>query len=173
MFSENENNMNLPQAKQTTLGLYLTAQEAYEKWKASPDQIKILDVRTFDEYVNIGHPDMAWNIPVFFLTGQWDQEKKQFAIAPNPEFIDEVRQICKPDDTIYVMCRSGGRSAWAVNRLAEAGFTRVYNITDGMEGDKVSDPESVYNGKRIKNGWKNSGVPWTYACNPKHMVLHA
>jgi hypothetical protein len=26
-----------------------------------------------------------------------------------------------------------------------------------MEGYKVDDPESVYVGKQMKNGWKNSG----------------
>ena len=28
---------NLPQGKQTALGLYVTAREAYEKWKADPE----------------------------------------------------------------------------------------------------------------------------------------
>ncbi len=65
------------------------------------------------------------------------------------------------------MCRSGGRSALAVNALAEAGFEHVYNIIDGMEGDKVDEPGSVYLGKRMKNGWKNSGSPWTYDCDPE------
>ena len=74
--------MNLPQEKQTTLGLYLTAKEAYENWKASPDQIKILDVRTFNEYVNVGHAPMAWNIPVFFQKEQWDPEKKTIWYYP-------------------------------------------------------------------------------------------
>jgi hypothetical protein len=36
-----------------------------------------------------------------------------------------------------------------------------------MEGDKVNDPGSVIHGKRMKNGWKNSGLPWTYAVNPE------
>ena len=31
---------------------------------------------------------------------------------------------------------------------------------------KVDDPDSAYHGKRMKNGWKNSGVPWTYDCDP-------
>jgi rhodanese-related sulfurtransferase len=50
----------------------------------------------------------------------------------------------------------------AVNLLAEAGFKNVYNITDGFEGDAVKDPEGYYYGKRVKNGWRNSGAPWTY-----------
>ena len=53
----------------------------------------------------------------------------------------------------------------AVNALAKAGFTQVHNIIDGFEGDKVEDPESVYHGKRMRNGWKNS-APWTYRLDP-------
>ena len=55
--------------------------------------------------------------------------------------------------------------------LAKAGFKNVYNIIDGMEGDLVTDPANVYFGKRMKNGWKNSGVPWTYDVNPEQMRL--
>ena len=59
----------------------------------------------------------------------------------------------------------------AVNLLAKAGFTHVYNITDGMEGDAVKDPNSVFVGQRLVNGWKNSGLPWTYKLTPDRMVL--
>ena len=44
-------------------------------------------------------------------------------------------------------------------------------LVDGVEGDKVSDPDSVFVGKRMKNGWKNSGLPWTYDLDPKLMYL--
>jgi rhodanese-related sulfurtransferase len=67
------------------------------------------------------------------------------------------------------MCRSGGRSAMAVNGLAVAGFTNVYQIVDGMEGDAVKDPDSVFQGQRLMNGWKNSGLPWTYEPDPEKM----
>ena len=67
------------------------------------------------------------------------------------------------------MCRSGGRSAMAVNRLAQAGFTNVYQIIDGMEGDAVEDPDSVFLGHRFRNGWKNAGLPWTYEPDLEHM----
>jgi hypothetical protein len=53
----------------------------------------------------------------------------------------------------------------AVDRLAEAGFQNVYNVVDGMEGDAIVDSESVLHGQRMKNGWKNSGLPWTYHLN--------
>ena len=42
------------------------------------------------------------------------------------------------------------------NLLAKNGHTRVWNIVDGMEGGQVKDPDSVFDGMRMKNGWKNS-----------------
>jgi rhodanese-related sulfurtransferase len=162
---------NLPREKQTTLGLYVTSAEAYEKWKANPEKVKILDVRTPEEYMYIGHAVMAWNIPIFFQTYAWDAEKGHFSMKPNPEFTEQIKATFKPDDIILITCRSGGRSAMAVNQLAAAGFKNVYNITDGMEGDAIKDPESVFNGQRLKNGWKNSGLPWTFKVNIELMKL--
>jgi rhodanese-related sulfurtransferase len=161
----------LPKEKQTTLGLYVTAKEAYEKWKTDPEKVKVLDVRTQEEYLYIGHPAMAWNIPIFFQSYDWDAEKKHFPMKPNSDFLQKIKEVFQPDDIILVTCRSGGRSAMAVNQLAEAGFKNVYNITDGFEGDMVKDSESVFMGQRMINGWKNSGLPWTYSINPKLMLI--
>jgi len=161
----------LPKAKQTVPGLYVTSEEAYYKWKAAPESIKILDVRTIEEYIFVGHAEMAWNIPLDFQTEQWDDSKKYFAVEQNPDFIKQVKKWFSPDETIMVMCRSGDRSAVAVNILTEAGFSTAYTITDGMEGDMVKDSENLYYMKRMKNGWKNSGIPWTYDINPEQVIV--
>ncbi len=68
-------------------------------------------------------------------------------------------------------CRSGGRGAMAVNLLASLGFTNAYNILDGMEGSRVHDPDSVFDGMRRMNGWTMSGLPWTYDLDPARMAL--
>jgi rhodanese-related sulfurtransferase len=161
----------LPQEKQTSLGLYLTSEEAYEKWKESPETVKIIDVRTTEEYLFVGHAEMAWNIPSMLQTYEWDANKKNLPMKLNPDFVAQMKEVAKPSDTLLVMCRSGGRSALAVNRLAEAEFPNVYNIIDGMEGDAVDDPVSVFHDKRMRNGWKNSGIPWTYKLVPERMRL--
>ena len=161
----------LPKDKQTELGLYVTAKEAYEKWKLEPEKVKILDVRTAEEYLFVGHPIMALKVPIASQSYEWDADKKQFPMKLIPDFVTRVRQVAKPEDMIFVMCRSGGRSAMAANLLAKDGFTDVYNIIDGMEGDSVEDPDSVFRGQRLKNGWKNSGCPWTYKLTPERMVL--
>ena len=51
--------------------------------------------------------------------------------------------------------------------LAQEGFKNVYTITDGFEGEEVKDENSYFKGKRMINGWKNSGAPWTYELNPE------
>jgi rhodanese-related sulfurtransferase len=157
----------VPERKRTSLGQYVTAEEAYEMWKSGVERVNILDVRTPEEYVFVGHAEMAMNIPFLFVKHEWNTETNQFAVVPNPDFISEVKRRFTPTDTLLVMCRSGDRSAMAVNALAKAGFVNVYNIIDGMEGDMVEDPGSKHHGKRMKNGWKNSGSPWTYEVNPE------
>jgi rhodanese-related sulfurtransferase len=157
---------NLPKEKQTALGLYVTAKEAYAKWQAAPELVKILDVRTPEEFLFVGSPDMAWKIPVIAQSYQWDAAKGKFPMQLLPDFIARVQTVAKPDDTIMVMCRSGGRSAIACNLLAQAGFKQVHNIIDGMEGDGNGDSESA-----VQGGWKNSGCPWTKRLTPDRMVL--
>jgi rhodanese-related sulfurtransferase len=83
-----------------------------------------------------------------------------------PDFVTRVKEVAKPDATILITCRSGGRSAIACNLLAQAGFTKVHNIIDGMEGDGNGDSDSTPQG-----GWKNSGCPWTKKLTPERMVL--
>lgn len=166
-----ELNESLPKEKQTALGLYVTAKEAYEMWKAEPAKVMILDTRTPEEFLFVGHPAMAWKIPIATQSYEWDAAKGEFPMKLISDFVARVKEAMKPDDTILAMCRSGQRSAIAANMLAKAGFTKVYNIVDGMEGDLVTDPASTFQGQRMLNGWKNAGCPWTYALTPERMRL--
>ncbi len=154
----------LPEKKQTELGLYITASEAFAKWQAEPTT-KILDVRTPGEYAFVGHPDMAINIPVKNYAGGMDPETSKPLMVLNEKFVEEVKKQFKETDTIMVMCRSGSRSATAINMLAKAGFKNLYSVTDGFEGDKSKD------GKRTVNGWKNAGATWTYKLDQKLAYL--
>ena len=166
-----EPNANIPKGKQTVLGLYVTAREAYEKWMAEPDKVKVIDVRTPEEYLFVGHPTMAWKIPVAIQIYEWDHEKQKFPMKPLADFVSRCREVANPDDTLMLMCRSGGRSAIGVNTLAQAGFKHAYNVVDGMEGDANADSDSVAEAQPLKDGWKNSGCPWTKKLTPERMVL--
>ena len=141
--------------------------QAYRKWQADPRKVKIIDVRTPEEYLFVGYAPMAWRIPVARQTYEWDAEKQQYPMQLLPDFVERVKTVAHPDDTLLVMCRSGGRSAIAVNLLAQAGYTQVYNIVDGMEGDPVDDLTSVFHGQRVKNGWKNSRRPVDLQAQPR------
>ena len=163
--------MELIKEKQTSLELYVTSKEAYKKWTASPEDVKLIDVRTPEEMLFVGHPEMAWKIPLGVQSYIWSKEQEQFPMRLLPDFVDRVKEVAKKDDVLMMMCRSGGRSAIAVNLLAQAGFTNVFNVIDGVEGDKVSDLESVFKGQRMKNGWKNSGCPWTYNLTQDRLFL--
>jgi rhodanese-related sulfurtransferase len=160
----------IPKGKQTTLGLYVTAAQAHDMWKAAPDKVKVIDVRTPEEFAFVGHPEMAWNIPLAFVTYEGKGGKFEYGKKMNAAFVAQVKEIAQPDDVLLLTCRSGGRGAMAVNQLAAAGFTKAYNIVDGIEGDLVEDPQSVHHGKRMKNGWKNS-APWVYDIDPEKIIL--
>ncbi len=161
----------LPSKKQTVLELYVTAKQAHALWKASPDEVKILDCRTPEEYIFVGHPRMAHNVPLMFVRYRIDPRTQSPVMQTNPSFMTEVKQRLSPSDTVLVICRSGVRSARATNMLAKAGFRKVYNIVDGFEGDTDKDLKSSHFGKRTVNGWKNSGAPWTYKLDPKLAYL--
>ena len=156
--------------KQTKLGKYITAEEAFKKHNSDPDKFPILDVRTTEEFVYIGHPDKAINIPITCSTGKLDVKSKKLILKENPNFLEAVKSHFILDQTILVICRSGNRSADAVNILADHGFTLAYNVIDGFEGDVLKEPDNPDNGKRIKNGWKNHKLPWTYDIIPSMIV---
>ena len=85
--------MQIPERKQTALGLYVTAAQAYEMWKAAPDKVKVIDVRTPEEYAFVGHPEMAWNIPLAFVTYQRKDGKTEYSVKMNPDFVAEVKGL--------------------------------------------------------------------------------
>jgi rhodanese-related sulfurtransferase len=137
----------------------ITSGQAYEMYKSDTEHTYIIDVRTRAEYVFIGHPAMAYNIPYHFWTSSKDEKS---GYKDNAHFVADCQEKFKKEDKILIICRSGNRSATACKLLEDAGFTNVYDVSDGFEGDKVKDKNSIYYGKRCVNGWKHDGLPWSY-----------
>ena len=156
----------LPEAKQTERGLYLNAGEAHALKEAEGSNIALVDVRTRAEAAFVGMPSNA-DAMIPFLNinlDQWDDENNFFELSRNEDFLASVelllaRMNLDKDSKVLLICRSGGRSAAAANLLAKAGFSQVYTITDGFEGDKAK--AGAAKGTRSVNGWKNSGAPWS------------
>ncbi len=74
---------------------------------------QLLDVRTPEEY-NAEHIDKANNV-------NWNGNN----------FVSEVEKLDKTKP-VFVYCKVGGRSGQAANKLAELGFTEIYNLDGGI-----------------------------------------
>jgi len=162
--------------KQTKLGLYMTAKQAYDYMMDDKNKALFLDIRTPGELNYLGAASvMDFHVPMYYMDrSQWDDKKHRYVRAKNENFIADIadrlqRKGLAKDDTVILMCRSGKRSAKAVDMLADAGYTKVYTVVDGYEGDKAK--EGADKGKRVVNGWKNSGLPWTYSLDKDLMYF--
>lgn len=157
----------LKKKKQTKLGLYLTATQAYDMTKNNKKAL-FVDVRTRSEINFLGMPTLAdANIPYMRMNEwyAWNEKKQSFKLDVNSDFEKNIAARLKTkslskSDPIILMCRSGSRSAKAANLLADMGYKKVYTVVDGYEGDKVKVGE--FKGMRMKNGWKQAKLPWTY-----------
>ena len=74
---------------------------------------------------------------------------------PNPDFIEELSRRHKPDEVLLLLCRSAVRSHNAAIAATEAGFTQVYNILEGFEGDKDATEQ-----RGATAGWRKASLPW-------------
>jgi rhodanese-related sulfurtransferase len=115
----------------------------------------LVDVRSRAEYEFVGHPPMAYNIPLLF----WNPQRYRF--EPNQHFTKDLESRFGKDVPIFFMCRSGGRSAKAAEEAASVGYKQVFNVAEGFEGSKDGE------GHRAVNGWKNAGLPYTYRVSDK------
>ncbi len=147
----------------------IPAAQAYRMWQSNPENVKILDVRTTAEYALVGHPPMAYNIPLATWTGAFDPSRRIYTMQNNPDFLDTVEKRFSREDTLLLLCRSGFRSGIAARQLMNAGFKRVYNIVDGFEGNPPSSKSNILKGCAGESGWKHSGAPWTYELDPQRV----
>jgi len=171
-----QNWSSLGKKQQTKLGLYMTAKQAYKYTDANMDSTLFVDVRTPSELNYLGAATvMDAHVPTVFMDSSgWNDKKHRYNRRKNKNFVADIGKALKKkglskNDTIILMCRSGKRSAKAVNMLAGHGYTKVYTVVDGYEGGKVK--EGPNKGKRMKDGWKNSGLPWTYSLDRDYMYI--
>ena len=80
----------------TSLGLYLTAQEAFDMKTADPDKVLFLDVRNQPEIHYTGMADTVdANIPYRFDSTDWKMKKKgiygTFKKPKNPDFAKQIK----------------------------------------------------------------------------------
>ncbi len=130
----------------------IPAKQAYEL-QQQPNTL-LVDVRSHMEFLFIGHPVGAINIP-------WIDEPDWNI---NPNFSREIRQLIlggvssvehNHDIPIILICRSGKRSLEAGKQLIEDGFMQIFNVAEGFEGE-LDDKHQ----RSTLAGWRFDGLPW-------------
>ena len=103
-------------------GMSNLSQTEWAKALTKQPEAVILDVRTEEEFES-GYIPNAKNID----------------LRMGPGFIDEISTLEK-NKSYYVYCRSGARSAQAVQLMRDLGFNETYNLLGGIldwEGEVV------------------------------------
>lgn len=125
---------------------HLTPKQAYDFLENDPAAV-FIDCRSEMEFLFVGHPvgaiRIAWN------------DGPDWEI--NPQFVSQVKKtvghsIHRP---VVVICRSGSRSVDAGLALEAAGFTKIYNVLHGFEGDLDEQHQ-----RGNLNGWRFDKLPW-------------
>ena len=125
----------------------------------------ILDVRTPQEWTWIGHGGQnklgegdylegyVLNVPYMVYH---EGHSKGDVLILNTQFVKDVKKLLGKNVAIITLCRSGKRSVNAALALEAAGFTNVYSMLNGFEGEKDDE------GYRTLNGWKLDDLPYTF-----------
>jgi rhodanese-related sulfurtransferase len=114
----------------------LTPQQAWALFSAGAAEI--VDVRTDTELQRVGYVQDTAHVE--WLSGPQMQK--------NPHFISQIEQIIQKDEVVLLLCRSGKRSVAAAEALTRLGYSSIFNILEGFEGD--NDPLL---------GWLNHDLP--------------
>ncbi len=168
----------LPEIKRSKMGLYLEAKDVPAFLEAHAPKVLFVDVRTIEEVLFVGSPDGLDGQASFGIMhyDKWDDKKKTFTRNPNPDFLSQFEAWAldkgvDKTDPIVLICRSGDRSAMSADLLGRYGYTNVWSVVDGFEGDMAKDGPNK--GKRAVNGWKNAGLPWRYKVDPNKVTMTA
>ncbi|MBO1532006.1 sulfurtransferase [Psychrobacter sp. F1192] len=152
--------------------LSVTPQAVWDMVQEDAEEMLFVDVRDPVEIMFVGFTD-AVDINIPFRTvkrTQFNEEKAVFAMPLNPDFARDIEEALKAkgldkNALVVTMCRSGSaRGKPSADYLLSQGFTNVKYVDHGFQGDKIEDGERE--GFRLKNGWQNSGLPWSSKINP-------
>lgn len=115
-------------------------------WALSEQRAAMLvDIRSGEERKFVGYvPD---SVHVAWATGT--------ALTRNPRFVRELETKVSKDAVVLLLCRSGKRSALAAEAATKAGFTSVFNVLEGFEGE--INPQQH---RGTSDGWRFRQLPW-------------
>ena len=131
----------------------LPAKDAHALLTSNPRAV-LVDIRSTMEFLFVGHPVGAIHVA-------WIDEPDW---TVNPHFVTDVRKLMLGGATahddiggapVVLICRSGKRSIDAGKKLLSAGFSEVYYVDEGFEGEL---DESRHRG--TLGGWRFHDLPW-------------
>ena len=108
--------------------------------------IVLIDVRSLAELELVGKVPQSTHIEWAFYPG----------MVPNPAFAELLAQNVDKSLGVIFMCRTGGRSHNAAVVAKQIGYTSVYNMLEGFEGEANHLKQ-----RTLINGWKHAGLPWS------------
>jgi rhodanese-related sulfurtransferase len=102
--------------------------------RASKGEIVLVDVRRPSEWRQTGIPASGQPITMH---------------QSGEKFLADLLAATggRRDKPLALICATGGRTSWLLPRLKKAGFTKVYNVAEGMHGSRYGD------------GWLKQGLP--------------
>lgn len=140
----------------------IEATEAWELMQSDPG-VALIDVRSDMEFLMIGHPKGAVNVPLI--------DAPDWTI--NPLFVANVRKAIlgrvssksswannrgsgqRGMNPLLLICRSGNRSMDAAELLIQEGLTQISVVAGGFEG-----PLNDQHHRNLVAGWRFHGLPW-------------
>lgn len=111
----------------------------------SAGEARLVDVRSAEERKFVGHVPESLHVP--WATGT--------SLTRNPRFVRELEAKVGKEARVLLLCRSGKRSALAAEAATKAGFTQVFNVLEGFEGE--IDAQQHRGGQ---DGWRFHQLPW-------------
>jgi rhodanese-related sulfurtransferase len=163
--------------RQTPWKLYVDSKEAFAMKSEQGGKVLLVDVRDPVEIMFTGFAPAVDVVVPFMVAnrGKWNEQRSVYQVEKDPNFETniakalEARGLSK-DTPILLMCRSGGeRGAPSAKELWGKGYSKVYVVTDGFEGDTVKAGDKK--NWRLVDGWKNSGLPWSYTLDKAKFPL--
>ncbi len=106
----------------------------------------LVDVRTAEERKFVGQVPGSVHVP--WATGT--------SLTRNPRFVRELEAKVGKHQNVLLLCRSGKRSALAAEAATKAGFTAVFNVLEGFEGELDAQQR-----RGTADGWRFRGLPWS------------
>ncbi len=126
----------------------ITAEKA---WPLLADENAVLvDCRSTAEWAFVGIPDLS-GIGKDVMTIEWTRMHGE----PNPAFLEQLESAVPKDKALFLICRSGVRSNAAASAATDAGYEKVFNISDGFEGGHNERGQ-----RKTVSGWCFSKLPW-------------